>query len=143
MSKSTETEIVNEKPNQPDSTFVFPKTAFAKLNRSCQAQGFIEYKWLDYNEVNENITCFICKKHLQKLDKEKNKEDAFLLARLRNWKKALTSSRDHQQSKCHVAALTFEVTFPQCLDSTDIANVFAKSKDNRKGMFGKFIEKDL
>ena len=29
-SRSTETEIVNEKPNQPDSTFVFPKTAVAK-----------------------------------------------------------------------------------------------------------------
>ena len=35
-SKRMETEIVNEKPNQPDSTFVFPKPAFAKQNRSCQ-----------------------------------------------------------------------------------------------------------
>ena len=42
--RSTETEIVNENPNQPDSTFVFPKTAFAKQNRSCQPQWFIEYK---------------------------------------------------------------------------------------------------
>ena len=74
-SRSTETEIVNEKSNQPDSTFVFPKTAFAKQNRSCQAQWFVEYKWLDYDEVNDNVTCFICKKHLQKLDQEKNKED--------------------------------------------------------------------
>ena len=38
LSRSTETEIVNEKPDQPDSTFVFPRTAFAKQNRSCQAQ---------------------------------------------------------------------------------------------------------
>ena len=36
--RSMETEIVNEKPNQPDSTFIFPKTVFAKQNRSCQAQ---------------------------------------------------------------------------------------------------------
>ena len=36
--RSTETEIVTEKPNQPDSTFVFPKTVFAKRNRSCQAK---------------------------------------------------------------------------------------------------------
>ena len=43
-SRSTETEIVNEKPNQPDSTFVFPKTPFAKQNRSCQARWFVEYK---------------------------------------------------------------------------------------------------
>ena len=47
LSRSTQTEIVNEKPNQPDTTFVFPKTAFAKQNWSCQAQWVIEYKWLD------------------------------------------------------------------------------------------------
>ena len=29
-SRSKETEIVNEKPNQPDSTFEFPKTDIAK-----------------------------------------------------------------------------------------------------------------
>ena len=98
--RSTETEIVNEKPNQPDSTFVFPKTAFAKQNRSCQAQWFAENEWLDYNEVNDNVKS---KKHLQKLDQEKNKEDAFLRTGFRNWKKALTSFRDYQQSKCHLA----------------------------------------
>ena len=30
-----ETEIINEKPNQPNSSFVFPKIAFAKQDRSC------------------------------------------------------------------------------------------------------------
>ena len=29
LSRSTETEIVNEKPNQPASTFLSPKIAFA------------------------------------------------------------------------------------------------------------------
>ena len=135
LSRSTETEIVNEKPNQPDSTFVFPKTAFAKQNRSCQAQWFVEYKWLDYNVT------FICKKPLQKLDQEKNKEDAFLRTGFRNWKKVLTSFRDHQQSKCHLAALTFEITVPQCVNLSAVA--FAESKDKRKRMFGKFTEKDL
>ena len=51
-----ETEIVHEKPNQPDSTFLFPKTVFAKQNRSSQAQWFAEYKLLDYNEVNGNVS---------------------------------------------------------------------------------------
>ena len=141
-SRSTETEIVNEKSNQPDSTFVFPKTAFAKQNRSCQAQWFVEYKWLDYNEVNDNVTCFICKKHLQKLDQEKNKEDAFLRTGFRNWKKFLISFRGHQQSKCHLAAVTFEVTVPQCLDVIAIAKLFTESKNYRKRMFRKFTEKD-
>ena len=102
-SGSKETEVVNKKPNQPGSTFVFPKTAFAKQNQSCQAQWFVEYKWLDY-KVNYNFTCFICKKHLKKLDQKKNKEDAFLRTKFRNWKKVVTSFRDHQQSKCHLAA---------------------------------------
>ena len=88
-SRSTETEIINEKPNQPDSTFVFSKTPFAKQNRSCQTQWVVEYKWLDYNVVNDNVTCFICKKHLQKLDQEKNKKDAFLRTGFHYWKKSL------------------------------------------------------
>ena len=109
---------------QPNSTFVFPKTAFAKQiqNRLCQAQWFVECKWLDYNEVNDNVTCFICKKYLQKLDQEKNKEDEFLRTGFCNWKKALASFRYHQQSKCHLAALKFEVTVPQCLHVIAIAN---------------------
>ena len=138
----TETEIVNEKPNQSNSTFVFPKTAFAKQNRSRQAQWFVEYKWLDYNEINDNVTCFICKNHLQKLDQEKNKEDAFLLTGFRNWKKALANFRDHQQSKCHHAALTLDVTISKCLDVIAIATLFAESKCNRKRMFRKFTEND-
>ena len=78
LSRSTETEIVNEKPNQADSTFVFPNTVFAKQNRSCQAQ------WLDYKKINDNGTCFICKKHLQKLEQERNKENEFLCTGFRN-----------------------------------------------------------
>ena len=125
------------------ATFVFPKTGFAKQNRSFEAQWFVEYKWLDYNEVNDNVIRFICKKHLQKLDQVKNKEGAFLRTGFRNCKKALTNFRDHQQSKCHPAALTFEVAVPQCLDVTAIANFFEELKDNRKRMFGEFTEKNL
>ena len=140
-SRSTETEIVNEKPNQPDSTFVFPKTAFAKQNRSCQAQWFVEYKWLDYNGVNNNVTCFNCKKHLEKLDQEKNKEDAFLHTESRNWEEALTSIRDHEPSKCHLDALTFKVTVPQygnILEMTSEGHK-AKMKKNRQFLI-KIIE---
>ena len=82
-----------------------------------------------------------CKKHLQKLDQKKNKEDAFSRTKFRNWKKAITSFRDHQQSKCHLAALTFEVTVPQCLHVIAFANLYTKSKDNRKRMFRKFTKK--
>ena len=68
---------------------------------------------------------------------EKSKEDAvFLRTGFCNWKKALTSFRDHQSSKCLLAALTFEVTVPQYLDVVAIANLFAESKDHKKRMFG-------
>ena len=117
------------------ATFVFPKTGFAKQNRSFEAQWFVEYKWLDYNEVNDNV--------IRQLDQVKNKEGAFLRTGFRNCKKTLTNFRDHQQSKCHPAAPTFEVTVPQCLDVTAVANFFEELKDNRKRMFGEFTEKNL
>ena len=84
---------------------------------------------------------FHLQKHLQKLEQEKNKEDAFLCTGFRNWEKAWTSFRDLLQSKGHLAALTFEITVPQYLDV--IANLFTESKDNRKRMLRKFTEKDL
>ena len=87
-----ETEMVNEKPNQPDSTFAFPKTAFAKQSRLCQAQWFVEYNWLDRNKVNYNVTCFICNKHLQKLDQEKNIKDV-CSTKIRSYSPAV--------SRCH------------------------------------------
>ena len=40
--------VFSETPNQPNSSFTFPKTPFGKQNRSCQHQCFLEYKWLDY-----------------------------------------------------------------------------------------------
>ena len=75
-SRSKETEIANEKPNQPNSTFVFPKTTFAKQNRSCQAQQFVEYKRLAYNKLNDNVT-FHLRKAPAKAYQEKNKEEHF------------------------------------------------------------------
>ena len=121
---------------------IFPKTTFTKQNRSFQAHWFVVYKWLAYNEFNDNVTCFICKKHLQELDQEKNKEDAFLRTRFRNWKKALTSFRDREQLKCHLAALTLEV-IPLCLNVIAIVNLFTESQDNRIHIFGEFTEKGL
>ena len=127
LSRSTETAIINENPNQPDRKFVFLQTAFAKQNRSCQTQRFVEYKWLDYNEANNNVTCFIFKKHQQKLEQTKNKDD-FLRTGFCNRKKALKSFRDHQQSKCHLAALTSEVTLPQYCEILEMTSEGHKTK---------------
>ena len=93
--------------------------------------------------VNDNVTCFICKKHLQKLDQEKNKEDAFLRTGFRNWKKALTSFSDHQQSKCHLAALTFEVTVPHCLNCYCYCKLVRRIKRQQKKYVWKVHRKRL
>ena len=123
------------------STFVFPHNVSPKENLSSQAQWFVEYNWLDYNENNNNITCFICKKHQQQLDQEKNKEYSFLRSGFRNWEKVLTSSRDHQQSNCHLAALTLEVTVLPCGNILEMTSEVhkAKMKENRKCL-NKIIE---
>ena len=82
------TSLVAEKPCLPSSFFSFPKTGFGKQNRSFQYRWFTEFSWLDYDEVNNSVTCFICKKHLKNLEMEKNKEEAFLSTGFRNWKKS-------------------------------------------------------
>ena len=87
------TSRVAEKPCQPSSSFSFLETAFGKQNRSCQSRWFTEFSWLDYDEVNNSVTCFICKKHLKNLEMEKKKEEAFLSTGFRNWKKHLIVSK--------------------------------------------------
>ena len=72
---------------------------------------------------------------------EKNKEEAFLSTRFRNWKKALDSFKEHQKSKCHIAALTFEITIPQCGNIQEMTSEKIKSnlQENRKCLM-KIIE---
>ena len=128
------TSLVAEKPCQPSSSFSFPKTDFGKQNRSCQSQWFIKFSWLDYDEVNNSVACFICKKHLKNLEMEKNKEEAFLSTGFHNWKKALDSFKEHQKLKCHIAALTFEITIPPCGNIQEMTSEKIKSnmQKNRK-----------
>ena len=72
---------------------------------------------------------------------EKNKEEAFLSTGFRFRKKALDSSKEHQKSRCHIAALTFEVTVPQCGDIQEMTSEKIKSNmhENRKCLI-KIIE---
>ena len=89
----------------------------------------------------KSVTCFVCKKHETKLTLEKNKEKSFLDAGFRNWKKALDSFKEHQKSKCHIAALTFEITIPQCGNVREMTSEKIKSdmQENRKCLI-KIIE---
>ena len=73
------------------------------------------------------MTCFICKRHKNKLQSERKKEDAFLKTGFRNWKKALDVFKDHQKSKCHTAALTYEMTVPHRGNVRGISNQAVKN----------------
>ena len=65
---------------------------------------------------------------------EKNKKEAFLSTGFPNWEKALDSFKEHQKLKCHITALTFEVTVPQCSNIQEMTSKKSKSKmqENRK-----------
>lgn len=132
--------VVSDKPNHPSSSFVFKKTLFGKHNRSFQHAWLLEFEWLDFNEHDDSVTCFVCKKHLPKLNLER-KEEAFITTGFRYWKNALNKFKQHAQSKCHIAAVTFEVTIPQCGDILEMTSEKIKSnmEDNRKCLL-KIIE---
>ena len=53
---------VADKPFHPNDSYVFPKRVFAKQNRFCNSKWFKLYPWLDYDEVSDGVTCFVCKR---------------------------------------------------------------------------------
>ena len=65
---------------------------------------------------------------------EKNKEEAFFSVGFHSWNKATNAFRLHQKSKCHLAALSFEVTIPSCGNVIEMSNESMKAgmKENRK-----------
>ena len=65
---------------------------------------------------------------------EKNKEKAFLSVGFHSWNKATTAFRVHQKSKCHLAALSFEITIPRCGNVIEMSNesMQAGMRENRK-----------
>lgn len=57
---------------------------------------------------------------------EHNKDPAYISIGFKNWKKAPKCFNSHKDFKCHKAALTHQVTVPECGDvaelmKTDIA----------------------
>ena len=75
------------------------------------------------------------------MQSERNKEDAFYKTGFRNWKKALYVFKDHQNSKCHTAALAYEMTVPCCENVCEMSNQVVKDymEQNRRCLL-KIIE---
>ena len=128
-STSSSSNTLLEKPYHPPKNFVFPKTKFGSRYRSCQYKWFNDYTWLHYDLEKDHVFCFYCMKHESKLTAEKNKDPAYITNGFKNWKKAPECFKDHQNSKCHRGATTFEVIVPSCNDpSTMLSEQLLKSR---------------
>ena len=64
----------------------------------------------------DSVFCIFCIRHKGKLTAEHNMVEAYITKGFNNWKKALEAFVDHQQSKVHRAAITYESAVPQCGD---------------------------
>ena len=93
---------------------------FGKKKRSCQASWFKNFSWLHYSKEKDSVFCIFCIRHKGKLTAEHNMEEAYITKGFNNWKKALEAFVDHQQSKAHRAAITYESVVPQCADVLDM-----------------------
>lgn len=95
---------------QPE--ILFPRRLFGKQYRSFQSSWFAKFQWLHYDEINDSVTCFTCRKHARSLQFESKREDAFIKSGFSNWKKALRAFEVHQQSQTHQASQTIEKLAP-------------------------------
>ena len=99
---------------QPGPDYLFPMKQFGKKKRSCQDSWFKNFSWLHYSKEKDSVFCIFCIRHKGKLTAEHNMEEAYITKGFNNWKKALEAFVDHQQSKAHRAAITYD---PQCLNA--------------------------
>ena len=129
-SSASHASLLPEKPYHPPKEFIFPKTKIGSRNRSCgQHKWFNDYLWLHYDLDKNKVFCVYCMKHSSKLTTEKNKNPAFITAGFKSWHKALECFKDHQNSKRHRGAATFEVIVPSCSDpSTMMSEQLTKSR---------------
>ena len=75
---------------------------------------------VDYDEVSDSVTCFVCKRHHSKL--KGNVEKYFTWAGYFDWKHALSSFDEHRAASYHRLARTYEVIVPQCGDVKEMQN---------------------
>ena len=93
---------------------------FGKQNLFCNSKWFKLYPWLDYDEISDNVTSFVCKRHYSKL--KGNVEKSFTSAGYSDWQHALSSFDEHQAASYHRLAMTYEGIVPQCDDIKEMQN---------------------
>ena len=72
--------LSENQPYHPDSSYVFPETAFRNQKQSLKHDCFKRFPWLDYNAFDDSVTCYVCKRQNNQDDLEKVwcKKNAFL-----------------------------------------------------------------
>ena len=96
--------------------YPFSMKQFGKKKRSCRFSWFKNFFCLHYSKEKELVFCIFCIQHKGELTAEHNMEEAYIIQGFNYWKKALEAFVDHQQSKVHRAAITYESVVPQCGD---------------------------
>ena len=128
---------------QPPENFVFPKTLSGKQQRSCQQKWFKDFSWLHYDIENNSVLCFLCNKAEKsgQISAETNKDFAYISKGFRSWKKAPKCFREHELSKPHVTAKTYQIIVPRCADVSEmLVKTLSKAKSDQRRYFIKVMQ---
>ena len=114
----------------PPENFAFLKSVEGKQQRSCQHHWFKKFMWLHYDIETDSVLCFLCVRAEKKgyVTGELGKEQAYISKRFKSWKKAPKCFTEHEQSKTHTTAKTYEVLVPRCTDVGDMLSDVLKAK---------------
>ena len=118
-------EIVIAEKYLPPENFAFPKSVVGKQQRSCQHHWFKKITLLHYDIETYSVLCFLCVRPEKKgyVTGELSKEQAYISKGFKSWKKAPKCFTEHEQSKTHTTAKTYEVLVPRCADLGDILSL--------------------
>ena len=127
--------VIAEKYHPPEN-FAFPRSVVGKQQRSCQHHWFKKLTWLHYDIETDSVLNFLCIRAEKKgyATGELSKEQAYINNGFKLWKKAPKCFTEHEQSKTHTTAKTYEVLVPRCTDVGDMLSddLNAKRLEQRK-----------
>ena len=98
---------IGDKPHQPASSFLFPKSKIGSQNRNFQHKWFDRFPWIHYNESEDKVYCFLCVKCIKdnlKGDHNFSKSEAFTYVGFNFWNKGKERFLMHQSSEEHIWA---------------------------------------
>ena len=111
------------------ANFKYPKREHKDSNRSFHSKWYKRWKWLQYNEQKESVTCYACwHAHLHHMLPNMKIDNAFIESGYTNWKNATDTKKcfnQHEKSAVHHSAVN---CFVDVASSTD--DVVGTAKKN-------------